>query len=500
MKLNNLLLLILLTALVIGCGLGSSGGGSSTPQKPYSTVSPTQIVSITVAPAAASISTGTTQQFKATGEFGDSSTRDVTTEVTWLSSSTDIATVDSSGMANANSPATTAATMIVAKSGSVSGSAILTVTGGSAAPADNVLPISVNGALCSSATSYLNKPCVSVTICTPNNISSSSCETISDILLDTGSFGLRVFSQVLGSAGPSPIGSGSGQLAECVQFGDGTSLWGPVQTASVILGNEPPVVIPIQVVDSSFPGIPALCANAEQSPTTARFNGILGVGVFGHDCGSKCVSSPNIGIYFSCSGSTCTGTTVPLSSQVQNPVMSLPTDSNGVIVELQGVPPSGATSASGILVLGIGTRTNNTPLEGVASYSTDQFGEVRTVFNGNAYPSIIDSGSNGLFFTPLSSGVLPNCPSPNSAWFCPTPSAILSATNAGASGTSPTEIFFQVGNLTSLVGSSNRVFSNIGGAAPGLFDWGLPFYFGRNIYIGIDGKSSSLGTGSYFAY
>jgi len=32
--------------------------------------------------------------------------------------------------------------------------------------ANNVLPITVNGALCS-PNSYLNKPCVSVTICTP---------------------------------------------------------------------------------------------------------------------------------------------------------------------------------------------------------------------------------------------------------------------------------------------------------------------------------------------
>ena len=502
MKLSNLLLLILLIALMIGCSVGSSGGGSST-SKPHSTVSSTQLVSITVTPATASIPTGTTQQYTATGEFGDSSTQDITTAVTWHSSSTDIATVNDSGLADAISPATTATAMIMAKSGSVSGSAILTVTGGSAAPADNVLPITVNGSLCS-AGSYLNKPCVSVTVCTPNT---TTCQTVTDILLDTGSFGLRIFKWAsLSPQNPlltvplTQVPSGSGVLAECVQFGDGSALWGPVQTADVILGNEPAVSVPIQVVDSTLPGVPPACANAEQTPSAAGFNGILGVGVFSLDCGSACASNPNIGIYFSCSGSICASTSVSTSDQVRNPVVSLPTDSNGVIVELQGVPPTGAPSASGILVLGIGTRTNNTPPAGVTSYNTDQFAEVRTVFNGKAYPSIIDSGSNGLFFTPPSSGILPNCPSPNSAWFCPTPAAILSATNAGASGASQTEVFFQIGNLISLVGSSNRVFSNIGGAAPGLFDWGLPFYFGRNLYVGIDGKSSSLGTGSYFAY
>jgi hypothetical protein len=373
---------------------------------------------------------------------------------------------------------------------------MLTVTGASPAFADNVLPVTVNGSLCTN--SYLNKPCVSVTVCTPGN--PASCQPINDILLDTGSFGLRIFNQVLTVAAPIQITSGSGSLAECVQFGDGSALWGRVKKADIILGSEPAVQIPIQVVDSTLPGAPTTCANAEQNPSVAGFNGILGVGVFSLDCGSACASNPNIGIYFSCSGSICASTSVSTPDQVRNPVVSLPTDSNGVIVELQGVPPTGAPSAGGILVLGIGTRTNNTPPAGVTSYKTGQFGEVRTVLNGNTYNSIIDSGSNGLFFTPPSSGLLPNCASPNSAWFCPSPAVLLSATNEGASGASQTEVFFQIGNLISLVGSSNRVFSNIGGAAPDLFDWGLPFYFGRNIYIGIDGMSSSLDTGPYFAY
>src|SRR5258708_2737368 len=41
---------------------------------------------------------------------------------------------------------------------------------------NNVMPISVNGALCS-ANSYPNKPCVSVTICTPGT---TTCVTVTD--------------------------------------------------------------------------------------------------------------------------------------------------------------------------------------------------------------------------------------------------------------------------------------------------------------------------------
>jgi hypothetical protein len=207
-------------------------------------------------------------------------------------------------------------------------------------------------------------------------------------------------------------------------------------------------------------------------------------------------------MYFSCTGSTCIGATAALTSQVQNPVTSLPTDSNGVIVELQSVPSNGAPSASGILVLGIGTRSNNTPPAGVTTYETDpQFGIISTTFNGVSYSSIIDSGSNGLFFPPPSpsTGMLPTC-AINTGWFCPSSTVTLSATNAGVFGPSSNDVFFQIGNLNNLTSSPNRVFSNIGGSLPGLFDWGLPVYLGRNIYVGIDSQSSSLGTGPYFAY
>jgi hypothetical protein len=393
--------------------------------------------------------------------------------------------------------------MIRAVSGTAPGSAPLTVTGGSSAFADNVLPITVNGSLCS-AGSYLNKPCVSITICTPGN--PASCKPINDILLDTGSFGLRIFKQALPlGVTPVQISSGSGSLAECVQFGDGSSLWGPVQRADVILGNEPAVQVPIQVVDSTFATARSACTSADQTPAAGGFNGILGLGVFSEDCGPRCAPGTgftNNGMYFSCTGSTCIGATAALTSQVQNPVTSLPTDSNGVIVELQSVPSNGAPSASGILVLGIGTRSNNTPPAGVTTYETDpQFGIISTTFNGVSYSSIIDSGSNGLFFPPPSpsTGMLPTC-AINTGWFCPSSTVTLSATNAGVFGPSSNDVFFQIGNLNNLTSSPNRVFSNIGGSLPGLFDWGLPVYLGRNIYVGIDSQSSSLGTGPYFAY
>ena len=356
----------------------------------------------------------------------------------------------------------------------------------------NILAITVNGPDPLN-NSYVNEPCVTVTVCTPGT---TNCQTIPDILLDTGSFGLRVFRQAL-SVPLNPVASGSGLLAECVQFADGTSAWGPVQTAGVILGGEPAVQVPVQVVDATFGTVPGPCPNPLQSPSDAGYNGILGVGLFLQDCGSDCVSDPANGTYFSCNGPDCTGTPVDLARQVQNPVALLPQDNNGVIVQLPGVPVGGAASVRGNLVLGIGTQSNNAPA-GATAYGADAVGEIRTEFNGKTYPSFIDSGSNGLFFPPPAD--LPICPAPNSVWFCPPSTVTFSATNLAASGSPRGEVSFQIANLEALIRSGNRVFNDLGGNSPVLFDWGLPFFFGRNVIVGFDEKSSTLGTGPYWAY
>jgi hypothetical protein len=358
----------------------------------------------------------------------------------------------------------------------------------------NVMAITVNGSLCSN-NSYVNKPCVSVTVCTPGT---STCQTIDDILLDTGSFGLRIFKQAL-NVSLTQVTSGSDSIAECIQYGDGSSDWGPVQIASVILANEAAIQLPIQVIDSTFGIVPIACQNADKSPTDAGFNGILGVGLFAQDCGQDCSNSADNGMYYVCNESSCQGTVVPLSSQVQNPVDLLPQDNNGVIVEFPSVPLGGVPSVNGYLVLGIGTRSNNAP-SGVKTYVADQNGEFTTNFKGISYSSYIDSGSNGLFFPSPSGSLIPNCPSPNSTWYCPSSTTSLSATNTGASGSPSGTVSFHIGNLDSLTTSSNSVFAEIGGDGAGEFDWGLPFYFGRNVYMGLEGTESSLGSGLYWAY
>ena len=489
----------LAAAVAIGTTTITAASGTITSTPVTLTVTATALVSIAVTPANPSTPVGTPVQFTATGTNTDGTKPDLTSSVTWSSQATSVATISSTGLATPVGPGTTT---IKAVAGSISGATVLTVTGGNAAA--NVVPISVNGSLCSSAfnATYPNKPCVSVTVCTPGT---ATCQTINDILLDTGSYGLRIFNQVL-TVPLTQVTVPLGNLANCVQYVDGSADWGPVQSADVVLGGEPAVTVPIQVINAAFATVPTACGTPDASPAAAGFNGILGVGLFAEDCGSWCTTACGLpdctqnGVYYACSGSNCSGTTVPLNIQVQNPVAHLPVDNNGVLVQLPVVPLGGAASLNGQLLLGIGTQTNNTPSGVTVFPANPTSAEFTTVFNGTTFiNSFIDTGSNGLFF---GSSVFTVC----GGWYCPSSTQTLSATTKGFTGTPSVNVPFKIGNATSLFNSGNHVFMELGGSLPGSFDWGLPFFYGRNVFVGIEPSPglklspSPLGIGPYWAY
>ena len=88
------------------------------------TVTPAVLESIAVTPANASINNGATQQFTATGTYSDGSMQNLTSSVTWNSSSTSVATITSGGLVTGVG---TGSTTISATSGSISGSTNLSV-------------------------------------------------------------------------------------------------------------------------------------------------------------------------------------------------------------------------------------------------------------------------------------------------------------------------------------------------------------------------------------
>jgi len=369
----------------------------------------------------------------------------------------------------------------------------------------NVMSITIgSGTICGQA-GYPNEPCTSVKICSPG--STTNCQTITDLLVDTGSVGLRVFKSAL-TLSPSLTYTAdttiSGNtIAECAQFGTGAD-WGPLATVDIYMGTETtPATVPMQVIDQTFATVPSVCSQGDTSPTEAGFNGILGVGLFNDDCGSTCATDAAADAYYTCPTSgACTAITRSTSTQVLNPVSNLSQDNNGVIIALPAIPAAGSASVTGALILGINSQTNNVPT-GVSGYYTDADGNFETDFGGSSITgSFLDTGSNALFF-PSTSLTQCGTNSAASGFYCPSAITTLSAVNHSNTGTSTATVTFQVSNAVTLVSGSNQAFYDLAGniSANDGFDWGLPFYYGRAVFFGIQSKSSTFfGTGPYVGY
>jgi len=116
-----ILLCVIFAGVLAGCG-GGSGGNVGPPPPPT-------LVSIAVATTTPSIAPTTTAQFTATGKFSDNSTQNLTTSVSWTSSSPAVATIsNTSGTKGVATGVSGGATTITASSGSVSGTGTLNVS------------------------------------------------------------------------------------------------------------------------------------------------------------------------------------------------------------------------------------------------------------------------------------------------------------------------------------------------------------------------------------
>jgi uncharacterized protein DUF3443 len=382
--------------------------------------------------------------------------------------------------------------------------------GGGGGGTGNTLPIAVNGGPQANVI-YPNGAFASVTICDPGT---STCQTIDGILVDTGSFGLRILSSAITLTGLQTLTSGSSTLYNCINFADASFLWGTAAVADVEMAGEKATSETIQVIADPPGGptlIPAECQNGmadDDSIAGLGANGILGIGPEPVDCGEACDPNFNGGVppvpdpYYLCTSTfVCTPTSVSISQQVQNPVALFTTDNNGTIVELPALTGAGA-SATGSLIFGIGTQTNNQIPASATIFTLDQFDTFSVTFNGTTYnsanntPSFIDLGSNAYFFpNTTEASELPVC-TDFTAFYCPASLLSLSATNLGTNNATGV-VNFSIDNTDNLFaagGGLDAAFSTLGGPnAGGGFDYGLPFFYGRNVFTSIDGAAVPSG-------
>ncbi len=349
-----------------------------------------------------------------------------------------------------------------------------------------------------------NRLYTDVTVCPPSG--SSPCQTIPHILVDTGSTGLRLLSSAIdpGMKLASVTSAGGQPLVNCVRFVDGSFGWGPVVAAHIRLGGKQASSVPIQVIaDPAFAGLASRCSAGGATPITSvsalGANGILGVGLFKEDCGSACVASAAPGHYFRCSNAFCSavvGSVAALSNQVKNPVPLFDSDNNGVLIDLPAVGTSRAR-LDGWLLFGIGTQANN-QFGGSKVLPTDALGYITATYEGRSLPvSFIDSGSNGLF---VDSSTLPPCLG-GVSFYCPATLTTQTLTLTGSSG-GAVQIDFLVENATASFVGGNPVLPYLVGdfGSTRTFDLGLPFFYGRRVFFGIEGMSSPLGAGPFYAF
>jgi hypothetical protein len=92
---------------------------------------------------------------------------------------------------------------------------------------------------------------------------------------------------------------------------------------------------------------------------------------------------------------------------------------------------------------------------------------------------------------------LPQC---SGGFYCPSTPQTLSAIVTSATGVSKT-VSFTIEGFQSV--SGNATAAPIGGSSAGLgraFDWGLPFFFGRTVFVAMAGANTPAGTGPFWAF
>lgn len=360
-------------------------------------------------------------------------------------------------------------------------------------PAPNVLPLMVSAGIGSSPS--LNRPYVSVTVCLPGT---AKCQTVNNVLLDSGSTGLRIFSSVLNLPPTLQQEPPFGTVYECFPF-ESFNAWGPVATADVQLSGETASSVGIQLIGDSTYTPPPECSNGKSiitSPQTAGLNGILGVSGR-NDCGNTCFSTPYYYYYWVCSSMngpvpSCQPTlSETIGQQVWNPVALFPTDNNGVIFEVPGIPATGARNVQGSLYFGIGTEANNQ----LGSATQYQF-PLTAKFDGGTFAGGVDSGTAYIGFLSDSLVGLPMV----GAYYSPADPTTFTVEMIGANGEGVT-VDLAVADPTSVLDQGLTAdYALMGQGYNNSVVLGFPFFYGRKVFYNYGSQNASTGPAPYVAF
>jgi hypothetical protein len=382
-------------------------------------------------------------------------------------------------------------------------------SGGTPPPVVNTMAVSVDSGP-AAATGAINRAYVTVRVCAPG--STTQCANIDHVWLDTGSWGLRLVGSVLAAGGVTLSGETDSQgrtIEQCVNFVGGHT-WGPVALADVTLAGEVAAKVPVQILNDTGAGAPppAACGTNGLMNDVSRLyaNGLLGVGVLIQDCGAACVNAASpLPIYYGCtSAGVCAAENVPLAQQVTNPVAMFAADNNGIIVNMANlINANGDASVTGELTFGISTQSDNMLPAGLTVLGADAAGDFTATYNGGTtvLRALIDSGNDSYSFD---DPAIPVCTTAGifNGYYCPTvapKSTTVVLSGVGVNNATST-VNFAIADPRTFTPTAAAFADLGGGRGSTAVTLGMPFFYGRKIYIGIDQRAAGAYTGPYYAY
>ena len=251
----------------------------------------------------------------------------------------------------------------------------------------------------------------------------------------------------------------------------------------------------MQIINAIYPGAANCSSNPMATPSDLGFNGILGVSPFTQTSG-----------YYSCNSTSCTLINSPTIT-TQNPIRYLSHGyESGVTFKLPALGNNGATEAVGYAIFGVGSNSDNTPpTNDNVNYYQIATGTQQYMHMSSTLQSVsaikygfLDTGSNGIYFNDSSINF------DSYGFYTPNSTINFIANNTNYPAGSPISTSFNMANFDNLINNTNNsAFNNIGGLFGdnnSYLDYGLPFFFGKTVYICFTGMTCNGTPGPYWAF
>lgn len=346
--------------------------------------------------------------------------------------------------------------------------------------------------------STINIPYTTVTVCNPNT---AQCIAVPHVLVDTGSYGLRILDSALTGLNLPNVRSTSSNtpLYECAYFINNFT-FGAIVSGNITLGNlSTTTPTSFQLIDTTGNNGPCNTSGSFNSGSQQALgaNGIIGIGNLTDDSsGANYYTSQSPTSSWQLTATPSTNS----SGLVVNPVLQFSSpNNNGTLMTMLPVSQS-ACSAYGTLSMGLGS--NN--LSGLTMIGTDQYGQINaTVPTPGLYPgttltgSFVDSGSNEIFVDlTLKQSNFGNNSSPNYLYQPSNPTPISFTLSNPNNSAQSFQSSFTVTDPTSAFNNNfNAIPGYAGPENAKALDLGFPYFYGHSIAYLIAGQTASSYTG-----